>query len=160
MTKQEFAQLNKPSQLIRVAVKDARKLDREIYKPHANLFHSPVFGDGNSAFQRKKFKECYVCDAGAVIAGTLGAGKKSDKFPSKYSDAICKRLRAIDNLRTGDLYSACRHLWGGNFDTMQVRELEAKLGMPDWFSFIGWDEMDEHLESLESYADDLEKAGY
>ena len=43
MTKEEFAKIRKPSELIRVAVSDARKLDRRKYFPNASFFHNPTY---------------------------------------------------------------------------------------------------------------------
>ena len=158
MKRQEFVQIDRPSQLIRVAVEDARKLDRGTYHPHAHLFHSPSF---ERAFDKKStFVECNVCLAGAVIAKTLRTRRWTNKGPSAYSWEIYDRLKAIDDLRTGDLYSACCRLWNNNFDMDKAMRLHEEIERPVHCDFLGWKQMDAHLESLERYADKLESEGY
>ena len=57
----------KLSDLIGLAVADARTLDRETYIPECWSWHTPV-----------RNNKCRVCLAGAVIAGTLRVNPKTE----------------------------------------------------------------------------------
>ena len=149
MTGMEFSKLERPSELLRVAIADARKLDRSIYHPDSGSYYYPVH-----------VKKCYVCDAGAVMVNTLRERGFDCRVPLNYPRNICERLRAIDALRLGNLYTACIYLYGTDFDKTRVAEIHKKIDAPGIRHFIGWEEMDDHLEALEEYADALETEGY
>ena len=156
MTKKEFAQLNRPSELIRVAVTDARSLDRSKYSPNAVKYHSPSEKYG-----------CCICDAGAVMAGTLNASFMDIKTPYRYPREIQRRLSAINQLRIGNLAGALlvlnvgrslRYLNSLRDDGKRVSSEISFKPSDAWFS--DWKGMDRHLDSMEKYADLLEAEGY
>ena len=63
---------DKLSGLIRLAIADAGRLDRDKYTPYFLDYHKPKrLWSGQS-------DSCCICNAGAVIAGTLGG--RSDKM--------------------------------------------------------------------------------
>ena len=67
----------KLSTLIRLAVKHARLLDRNVYNPHFGTWHS---AEG---------RVCHVCDAGALIAGLLQPNEpKKDLSPGYFSAGV------------------------------------------------------------------------
>jgi hypothetical protein len=49
---------------------------------------------------------CHVCAAGAVMARTFQAPIDKEVFPEHYPLPVKGRLRAIDNVRLGNFYSA------------------------------------------------------
>ena len=154
MTEQEFVQLKKPSQLIKVAIKDARKLDREMYHPDSGMYYEPFPKEpGNGII-------CYVCTAGAVIVGTLGETSPDSRVPYNYPPEVERRLSAIDSLRSGELFTALGYLWGDNHCNQRTKELKLKIAPPKRWHFQSWDEFNEHLDDMERYANDLEAEGY
>ena len=62
--------------LIRLAVADARKLNRDLYVPESSDWH----GGGT------EYSSCPVCFAGAVIAGTLKGPRPELLGPSDFPD--------------------------------------------------------------------------
>ena len=152
MTREEFVQLNRPSELIRVAVADARSLDRKKYFPDSVKFHESPYGEN-----------CHVCLAGAVIARTLNADMHRSYRPGYYEYDIGCRLLAIDALRVGNLKEAVFNLgWHKRtgFDKSAILSTQNRLQRPVACNFLGWADMDKHLDSMEEYAGALEAEGY
>lgn len=89
--KQKVAKLpEKPSALIRLAVRDLEKAERaRNYKVDMGTWHTP---NG----------KCRVCFAGAVMAGTLGASRKDCLSPQSFGDDAAK-LESLDYFRTGHI---------------------------------------------------------
>ena len=138
------------SELIRVAIADAGKLDRSIYRPYAYQWHRPVTSNPQH--------RCNVCTAGAVIAGTLDADPSEDWFPGMFDQDTEAKLNALDGLRDGSL-SCGAELGVPALDTLgvtraQMDTLRALSGYSDWCGF------DAHLGALDSVADTLHAAGY
>ena len=162
MTPEEFAQLDKPSELLQVAIQDIKSLDREVYMPDAFNFHNPTrLTTGENGLGNR----CLVCDAGAVIAGTLNGTPSANLFPGKYEPAIEARLCAIDSLRRGSVLGAMHamNLVDGRNPERSFAKIEADtahIEPPAMFGFWGWDDMDRHVQSLERFAGELSEAGY
>lgn len=166
MTAEEFGKLEKPSELLRVVLDDYADIDRDLYYPYAARFHE---AEGYDYPLRWKDK-CVVCDAGMVMAGTLRGDPNSDLFPRDYSEEIEARLDAIDSLRNGELVDALHLISFGSDpseddempeDVQEAAEVfEALYDSPDFESFDGWSEMDQHAKSLEMYIKRLEKHGF
>jgi hypothetical protein len=90
---------NKPSELLRLALADLRKVERdERYEVDMWAWHAPDESDNR----------CHVCLAGAVIAGTLGARPDQDLMPGGrgLDRETGLRLEALDALRCGDVTGA------------------------------------------------------
>jgi hypothetical protein len=88
---------NLPSQLIRIALHDLRRVEHDArYTVDMGTWHSSEDGDGT----------CHVCLAGAVIAGILGHGPNEDVIPETVDRADALRLEALDALRCGDVTGA------------------------------------------------------
>ena len=144
------------SALIRLAVADARALDREKYKPISSLWHCSL---GPS-------EPCAICDAGAVIAGTLGM--TGAVLPSDCGTHWTHALYALDWARRGDIRSALRHhaLAKGDHlpSSLTARQaVEASIEKSGWLPLVtyhGWDDFEEHLEVMIALADLLEARGY
>ena len=138
---------NTLSELIMVAVTDARKLDRDLYSPCSRLFHF---------FTTQRW--CLVCDAGAVMAGTLGRDRQEDSCPSQYSRSVEAKLNALDAARQGHYYAALRiiGLSGSGID----EEALESIGDSPHQSYKTWEEFDKHLNHMEGVARQLEALGY
>jgi len=98
---------NKPSELIRLALRDLRTLETcKDYSINMATFHKP---DG--------LTKCEVCLAGAVMACTLCVPKHQRASPMSFTDIIGytpsrleKKLLAINCLRVGCPEEACLFL--------------------------------------------------
>ena len=80
---------NKLSALIEVAIQDARKLDRIRYSPNHLHYHSP-----QESWKSPVIPCCEVCDAGAVMAGTLRVIGELNIIPGDFDESTqAKNLR-------------------------------------------------------------------
>ena len=143
---------DKPSELIRLAVKDALELDHAIYYPDCANYHevkyvATIHGD-----------RCTVCDAGAVIAKTLHADPGHDVglHSEGYSRDTRKKLYALNDFRAGAYATAIAPMG-------YARPSDEFLDtLPDTVDaqYEGWAEFHNHLEGMEALADALEAGGY
>ena len=149
----------KLSDLIELAIADARKLDRARYRPMWSTWHQPQPLGG----------KCMICLAGAVIAGTLGyapettVGIASEDTANprwvtithkKWRQALC----ALDWARVGNWESAYRALHGTDPDG-KTHDTLAWLETPVESAFSNWEDLDTHLKSLNMRANQLRQAG-
>ena len=152
---------DKLSDLIDLAITDARKLDQNRYAPTWHKWHQIDPGDG----------KCMVCLAGAVIAGTLGCARQthidiatSDSDTAEPDSTIItdKRWRnalwALDSAREGNWNGACRALHDVGPDD-ELGDALDELPPPERSEFESWGELAIHLDSLASRANDLRKLG-
>ena len=149
----------KLSDLLELAIADARKLDRRRYTPMWMTWHRPRPTDG----------KCMVCLAGSVIAGTLGCAaemsidiatrESADPESETISDPAWSRaLWALDSAREGDWTAAFRALHHGYPDDDMYDALRA-VPAPACSEFNDWDKLDAHLESLAERAEQLRGLG-
>ena len=138
------------AELIRVAVRDARQLDKAMYYPTASVWHDP---DAPTE-EHQPAPRCRVCDAGAVMAGTLGGKPNDERAPSDYNNRTGRALLALNHAREGD--------WEGAY--LQLRQYERAHGVkhqlqprPVDTSYQGWSQFESHLDSMEPCADALER---
>ncbi len=90
---------DKPSELIRLALKDLEACERSPnYFVDMDTWHKPLFG------------QCAVCLAGAVMARTLGINRDADVSPPDLGAATDDRLSALDALRLGEIGEALVNL--------------------------------------------------
>lgn len=101
----------KLSDVIRLAVKDMREVQAGIEAARAEG-KTPAYRfymmDWHSANPREKRGQpkCAVCFAGSVMAGTLGAKPTVSYNPSAFDWQTTYKLEALNDVRTGDLFSA------------------------------------------------------
>ena len=138
------------SDLIALAISDARKLDREVYVPDFTEWHSPITDPEEEG-------ECAICLAGAVIAGTLGLPPTAPHYfgSCEYPDA--NAIRALEFVRCGGWEAACDAL--GVSLTDRQRKSFNVLGETQFRFFDDWDEFDAHLASLEGILPRLRAIG-
>ena len=142
------------SDLMLLAVKDARSLPRNQYTPNAYTFHAPnIFGNKPT---------CQVCDAGAIIAGTLRAPLGEHFTPSNFPEWRTA-LEALDCARTGDYNDAINLLrygvgmdGGGDPDGFNWQKYSAPVAS----NFEDWEAFDMHLDSLQDIAMKLKEDGF
>lgn len=155
---------NTLSALLRLAVEDARKLDRTKYEPLYSCWHYPPAVQIPTGIQ----PPCRVCTAGALIAGTLGyAPDRSFEFSGSYRITFAPddyRLMAVERVRQGNVPSAL-------VEMKHSRTVAGEPPLPvfiareweDWKprarAFKDWIAFDEHLSSIEELAERLERAG-
>ena len=153
---------NTLSGLLRVAVEDGRKVQADPrYVFDMSIWHDPMKVEGEDTV-------CSVCMAGAVMAMRLDAPIEKVVDPDNYQDKgdLEFQLRAIDNLRSGDLVDAYRALhWEDN----SKRHLKDHKGEEVYKAVcaLGTDIKSDYISTLErapwvTYlrtADELEKLG-
>ena len=129
-----------------LAIADARNLDHEKYWPNAGIWHTPSPREIGGVAGL-----CQVCLAGAVVAGTLGFPKDSPASVSPQTFISSQVLLpwknvlfAIDNARLGSWHAA----WGHFYDMHAPADLYS-LPVPEFREFCGWDQMNDHIDSLE-----------
>lgn len=149
----------KLSDLIDLAIEDARSLNRTVYQPNYTVWHmaEPEY--------------CNVCLAGAMLAGTLGEPSDMTTAPEHYSDDWNNALVALDSVRNGLYFEALIDLGvedDGYADAAQVPNdvedarlaFNSALPQPVEEDFHSWEQFDQHLASLEAVADALRQRGY
>ena len=140
---------NTLSELIRVAVADARKLDHHIYSPNWLEFHRGYKIEGRYI--------CQICDAGAVIAGTLQAGHfVGDRAPVNYPETVHRKLNALDEARKG-YYNCALHIMGIDCDDS---ESVSNIATSPYRQYSSWEHFDLHMYHMALVADQLEELGY
>ena len=148
----------KLSDLIELAITDARALNRETYVPNHCVWHNP-----------EPNNQCSVCLAGAIIARTLGrrpeakvAAESAEAALNDGSEPIESRawryaLHAIDDAREGD--------WWGPLDALNIyvdettTEKLENVSEPDGSHFSSWAEFTIHLDSMSECARELREIG-
>ena len=138
---------NTLSALIKVAVHDSRKLDRDQYEPNFYYFHL-----------KPKRRKCMICDAGAVIAGTLRKPIDMLYQSEDFVYPINYKLWALDRARRG-LYSQAVCLVTG-MDVQKLLYLDDKIKPSPYMSYRNWEEFGRHMYFMEGVAQQLEALGY
>ena len=149
----------KLSDLIDLAVTDARRLDRTTYTPNSSVWHEPA-DDGC----------CMICLAGSVIAETLkcprdkkveiGGKENADPVPvARINDRKWQlALWALDDARQGCWDDACEVLDAPMPPDDILHRLDG-VPAPKHTGFQSWEEFDAHLESLATCANELRRLG-
>lgn len=92
---------NKPSELIRVAIRDFREVLRlKKYRINMGTWHQPT----------PRGKTCQVCLAGAVIARSLAVSPKKEHCPMDRQGATSRKLQALNAFRVGSFGAAFHDL--------------------------------------------------
>ena len=129
--------------LLAAAIADARRLDRNLYRPHHHHWHLPD-DDGL----------CSVCLAGMSIARTLKWPAGNTARPWDFPEATQHKLEALNAMRCGCWRAAYRVLHQRTATAHTACRL-FKLGLPAHLLFVSWEECDLHLKSLESFLPEL-----
>ena len=74
------------------------------------LIDDPAYLFTNSVWLAGGAGRCCVCTAGAVMVNRLGADTSKYVSPSSFPDEVSRRLCAIDDLRTGNIRAAGKHI--------------------------------------------------
>ncbi len=135
-------------ELLAVAIKDAKILDRQLYRPYALSYHT---------FDRN-FNHCRVCLAGAVMVHTLEAVIKDMLDPEDYPKQTRFKLYALDQMRLGHFRSAYKTLYLCRTEIPDyIGQRLDDLPEPKKRNFSCWNDFDEHLKSLEGIQQELAK---
>ena len=151
------------SKLIRLAIKDARRLNKDTYWPNYTQYHTPhsecsYYPDEQTA--ELPTTTCHICVAGAVIAGTLNGDPSIEIRPEDYSFWTAE-LEALDRIRVGD-YLGAYFYFRGYYLSKDMETALTKLAdrfQPFHSEFNGWKEFTIHLNSLEELAQLLAQEG-
>lgn len=146
------------SALIRAAIAEARRLDPSVYQPNHEFWHAPCPA------------ACFVCDAGAVIAGLLIPASDDlsptstvypEELPREWHDA----LLALDFARSGRLHEALASFFqahdpGAPFDPAPFHTVDRTvfrfLGPNVYSDYTNWTAFHAHLDYMEQVASQLE----
>jgi len=106
-----LAPANEPWTLIRDAIKDLELQEKQAgVKIEMRDWHFPRGGG-----------VCHQCLAGSVMSRRLGVDTDYDADPFDYPEDVADRLRALDDLRTGEIGFAYRKLKLERPDTFPAR---------------------------------------
>ena len=122
--------------LLSSAVNDAAALDRNIYQPYAGHWHTA-----------RHDSSCQVCLAGCLIAASLNNESSRTILPRMFSATTERKLDIVDSLREGDWLHAFKLLYRHQPNESIVR-LMHNMQDPLHRNFLGWEEFDDHLQSL------------
>ena len=142
---------DKLSELILVAVQDARKLDRQKHIPNSLYYHAP--DKWSVAYSRYA---CLVCDAGAVMAGTLQTDTTHDAVPGSFPLSIETKLHALDLARQGSYVGALIALGVENININYVSRVDVSIH----HNYTTWERFEKHMNVMEKAAQQLEELGY
>jgi len=154
------------SSWIRASVTDSRGIDRDHYHPNAKWWHAA----GLDARNEKKI--CFVCFAGAFLANHIPFSANIDDLEDlgrrfQFSKANLGRFYALDFVRCGELVAAIAEMSMAPIPSneqmtalMELQgELDSKAITIQHPEFLGWDQFDAFLTSMETVADRLEAIG-
>ena len=155
----------KLSDLLEVAIRDARELSEEVYTPRFWTWHKPLQAEDDSETDK-----CMICLAGAVIARTLkcspNANVEATLAGNEQAGAIpindrrwLKAIYALDAAREGDWLEAVLQMHGDYPEDAGVFDALGALHEPARPDFTNWKELNEHLDSLKERARQLRQVG-
>ena len=124
--------------LLEVAIRDARALDRKTYVPFSREWHN----------SHRRNSSCRVCLAGSVIARSLKIAPNRCVDSASFDKRTESLLDALDMMRYG-IWSKAHRLIYGDVASNDLLEYLYALPQPAHSSFMGWDDFDAHLASLE-----------
>ena len=162
----------KLSDLIELAIGDARRLDRSVYVPSWKQWHEPrkpKARDGNAPATSETPK-CLVYLAGAVIAGTLGYAPENTVDIAEPEQAKAdtmtvpdvkwkSALWALDWIREGQWTDGFLALHGWYPKDKKLHDALLTMESPGCARFHDWETLNRHLESLSERADELRRLG-
>ncbi|HUF64009.1 MAG TPA: hypothetical protein VMN36_18160 [Verrucomicrobiales bacterium] len=130
---------DKPSELIRLAVRDLEKIEGDgRYQICMAQWHFPVENG-----------PCLVCLAGAVMSRTLGAGDREVRFPLSFGKRNAGRLLALESLARGGFREA--------FSRMDI---EAAPPLMDYGMLPYREDPEQFKADLLTVADYFEEGGF
>ena len=132
---------NTLSETLALAINDARQLDRTLYHPHCRFWHGY-----NTDFRDR----CVVCLAGSIISQSFKTDRNICTSPSDYPIEINRKLSAINLCRIGDFLSAFQTFYNRVPAQDEQWDRLNRLAVPRHYDFIGWEQFDAHLDSIES----------
>ena len=117
-----------PSELIEVALRDLEKAEQDPrYDIRMTTWH--LGGAGRVNAKARARAQCVVCQAGAVMAFSLGAPINADMTPSRYDDETRGKLSAINEFRAAGLATGLMEM--GLRDPVDVdNDVESTQYMP------------------------------
>lgn len=148
---------DKASDLLRLAVREGRSLDREQYYPISSFYHSGIGPDRYMIGDMVPLNLCGVCLAGAIIAGVLNADPTKELSPSFCGDNRDK-LFAIDSMRGGFFKVAIVTQLRIDITPEQEEALDL-MEIPNPWAFQGWEAFEQHMVQIEKAAQQLEDIG-
>lgn len=142
------------SDLIDLAIKDARGLDRELYTPDYGEWHTYSYLD----------ESCSICLAGAVIAGSLRMSPRRNTHPDHFSHATGHCLLALEDVRMGNIGRAIARVRRGEKYTKEHEiDIQNRIlhicGNSHQF-FVSWKGFEDFLNWCEKVAKELRVRGY
>ena len=119
-----------------LAIEDAAKLDRKLYRPHYFYWHS------------LDLEKCLVCLAGCIVAGSLNSSSSHELVPCSFSFDIDRKLQAVNACRTGD-WNFAFHVFHRRYPSIESQSRLETLPLPDYINFDNWQSFDSHLRSIQ-----------
>ena len=137
---------NKPSELMRLAVKDLMAIETDpAYTINMSYWHYPLrIESGEGTITR-----CAVCMAGAVLANTLHKPATTEQYPDIYPREVKDALQAIDAFRAGSIHEGCSYL-RLPYESYDFLPWEIPIANYDSRVLSFYDDMDGLIELFES----------
>ena len=99
MKEEQFSKINKLWKLLKVALDDLEKVNKDpYYALNMRIWHR--------ASRTVSPGVCYVCMGGAIMAKSFNINSGYECAPSEFKSSIKRRLYAIEQIRSGALVSA------------------------------------------------------
>lgn len=131
------------SELLTVAVADARALDPRLYQPNYIALHDASVS-----------VKCQVCLAGCLIAGTLQGTPDQSFAPEQFNDNVRGNLSSLNYMRQGKWLFAF-YEFHRYWPRTPIENRLRNLPKPDNSNFRCWNTYHSHLDSLESILPEL-----
>lgn len=144
---------DKPSALIKLALDDLRKAERDPrYEVWMGYWHT-------GTWHPQERTACCVCLAGAVMAGTLGAYPADAMFPESYDEETCGKLEALNYFRLGAVQTGLRCFYRRPEEDEHDQRIDELARVAPEHYLSGEDNTSWYL-GMERLADELQQRGH
>ena len=152
------------STFLKMAITESESLDRRLFSPSANVWHS----------YREDLDQCLMCFAGAWVAGMYMRNDYKD-LRRKFEGNSLKQMSTcftpdqndmdtlttiLNYVRCGDLLEAAEYFYGDPINECgkieELNEIKQSIRNED---FTGWKEYDRFIDSIKQVSEKLDAMG-
>lgn len=153
---------DKPSELLRLALADLRKAEKDPrYAIDMDTWHDPFYDVEAKVHTDEPTAVCQVCLAGAVMAFSLGADPLVSVYPWELGHETDLRLELLNELREGCVKTAVAVYLKYSSDRDVTDAFCQDKGLPSYVEMPEYDvyDPDPFHTAAGALADTLERAG-
>jgi hypothetical protein len=153
---------DKPSELIRVALADLRKVEAlpQIYRVNMDVWHR----EKRVPLESNEAPLCEVCLAGSMISQSLHANPNEHRGPEDFDQETTWKLYALNEFRVGNVYDGLCYLSNvpsGRLYAQKWEELKGKDGARKYTPIAEYTKGPEDFHrDMQTLASDLEAVGF